>query len=150
MASPTDVASFNNLLLSLPVSIQALHLSKCPLRKNKQLVTNLRHLTQLVGLAIEPAAHKESTHKNHLISLGDIQLLAKHPHVSLRFLFLASNLIDVKQTHIASAVDDDDDGARTEITKIRKCISSLLLALYPLQCCPVVDFYWQWNNEVKD
>ncbi len=89
-----EMTSFNNMLSSLPIGIQALKLKNCPLRKSARFLPALRRFTHLRGLEISNDVDVE---KNHQISLSDIHSLAKHPPVSLQWFEVLDDVIDVMQ-----------------------------------------------------
>ncbi len=126
------MTSFNNLLRSLPVGIQALELLDCPLGNNTQFVQILRQFAQLVGLEISHWKDEE-VEASEQISLDDIRELVAHPPVSMRCFVLDSALIAIMKNE--EAVDD------VESKSMRACITALLAAAFPLKR-PVADRKW--------
>ncbi len=126
-----NIASFNNVLQSLPVGLQALSLKSCPLHKNTQFVQILRQFTQLLGLELSTTF---KTNDNHIISFDDIQSLVTHPPASLRWFRLADALIEVTKCK--------EEVHNAENRCIRTFITKLIAAAFPLRRCPVADCYW--------
>ncbi len=118
-----DIASFNNVLQSLPVGLKALDFRGCPLRNNTQFVQILQQFTQLRSLMLSTLFKVDD---NHIPSLDDIQSLIIHPPVSLRCFQLADALIEVTK-----CMEDVHDA---ENRRMRTFIAKLIAAAFPQRC----------------
>ncbi len=129
----SDIASFNNMLLSLPLSLQGLLLSNCPLRKNTQFVRMLHRFPQLLALEISDGLN-EDIEESQLVSVDDILSLALHPPVLLQWFHLEAAMVDVMKNK--EDIDNAENG------RVCTCIAKLTAAAFPLRYCPVAGFYW--------